>query len=147
LSCHWAREAKLFQSKQRFSFGTVPLNRSIAHGGRGYVLAKRVLTHDDLGVNHLDMVIVPPGSEIGLHTHAYTNQEIYIFISGEGLMCLDDQVFPVFSGDIVVNRPGGTHSLQNTGSEEILLVVVEVPEPHAVVANSPEHNQTTQDLT
>jgi mannose-6-phosphate isomerase-like protein (cupin superfamily) len=116
-------------SKRHFSFEDVVLDKQIAHGGSRPILARRVLTSADLGANHVDMVIVPPGADIGVHTHALNNQELYIIVSGEGLMLVDGEETRVGSGHVIMNRPGGTHALRNPGSKEIKLVVVEVPEP------------------
>jgi mannose-6-phosphate isomerase-like protein (cupin superfamily) len=124
----WGDEGPL-RSKQHFSFEDVPLKEQIAHGGSSPILAMRMLTGADLGANHVDMVIVPPGADIGVHTHALSNQELYIVVSGEGVMTVDGREARVGPGHVVVNRPGGTHGLRNPGAEEIRLVVVEVPEP------------------
>jgi mannose-6-phosphate isomerase-like protein (cupin superfamily) len=121
-------EREAFHSNSHFSFETTLLDEEIAHGGTQPILAKRVLTIADLGANHVDLVIVPPGADIGLHTHESDNQELYIIISGSGHMTVDNQQIRVDSGHVVVNRPGGTHSLWNPGPEEIRIVVVEVPE-------------------
>lgn len=124
----WGNE-RLLHSRRHFSFEDVVLDEQIAHGGNRPILASRMLTGADLGANHVDMVIVPPGADIGLHTHALTNQELYIVVSGEGVMTVDGKEARVGPGHVIVNRPGGTHALRNPGSEEIRIVVVEVPEP------------------
>ena len=41
-------------------------------------------------------------------------------------MELDGEVFEVGPGDVVMNRPGGTHGLKNVSGAELRLVVVEV---------------------
>jgi mannose-6-phosphate isomerase-like protein (cupin superfamily) len=57
------------------------------------------------------------------------NQEIYIIVSGQGTMRVEDFEFPVGPGHVILNRPGGTHALKNTGETDLRLVVIEVPEP------------------
>ena len=114
--------------KQHFTFEDTVFNKEIAHFGSDLILTKRVLQSSDLGANFVDLTIVPVGSDIGLHTHEMDNQEIYIIISGQGTMRVEDSEFPVGPGHVVVNRPGGTHALKNTGDMDLKLVVIEVPE-------------------
>ena len=128
LMSEWGEERPL-HSKRHFSFDDVILDEQIAHGGSRSIFARRMLTGADLGANHVDLVIVPPGADIGVHTHALSNQELYIVVSGEGIMTVDGKEARVGPGHVVVNRPGGTHALRNPGSEEIRIVVVELPEP------------------
>jgi mannose-6-phosphate isomerase-like protein (cupin superfamily) len=72
------------------------------------------------------LVRVPAGADIGLHTHAPDNEEMYIIVSGVGRMHVDGQEFIVGAGDVIVNRPGGSHGLVNVGETTLDLVVVEV---------------------
>ena len=122
--------ARAMDAKQHHTFETTVFAREIAHDGNAFIFAKRVLQSPELGdANFLDLVIMPPGSDIGVHTHEIDNQEIYIVISGHGLMRVEDSEFPVGPGHVIVNRPGGTHGLVNTGVSDLKLVVIEVPEP------------------
>ena len=41
-------------------------------------------------------------------------------------MTVDDRSFGVGPGDVIVNRPGGTHGLVNDGAGPLRLVVVDV---------------------
>ena len=65
------------------------------------------------------MYIVPvedvlgPGADIGRHTHGPDNEELYVIVSGKGFMVLDGEEFEVGPGDVILNRPGGTHGLKN----------------------------------
>jgi mannose-6-phosphate isomerase-like protein (cupin superfamily) len=76
-------------------------------------------------VNFVDLTVVPVNSEIGIHAHALDNQEIYVIISSHAHMSLDGAEFSVGPGDVVINCPGGTHSLQNIGDSEVRMVVIE----------------------
>jgi len=122
--------ARAMDAKQHHTFETTAFSQEIAHDGNAFIFAKRVLQRPELGdANFLDLVIMPPGSDIGVHTHEHDNQEIYIIISGQGMMRVEDSEFPVGPGHVIVNRPGGTHGLINTGDGDLKLVVIEVPEP------------------
>ena len=92
-----------------------------AHGGEGYLSFARLATRAALSgaCNFIDFTSMPPGSSIGFHTHGMDEEEFYLILEGEGTMQRDGQAFLVRSGDLVRNRPGGTHSLVNTGSTDL----------------------------
>lgn len=117
-----------------FSFDNVSLTELTAHGGAKPIRTRRVLHGSESGTrNFIDLTIVPPGSDIGVHTHADDNEEIYVIISGSGTMVLDGRRFEVASGDVIVNRPGGTHGFLNTSSSDVRMVVIE----HALRSKPP----------
>jgi mannose-6-phosphate isomerase-like protein (cupin superfamily) len=113
---------------QYFSFKGSHLKRVVAHEGVGLIATERVLSGPPAtACDFVDLTVVFPGSTIGVHTHGPHDEEFYVIISGSGEMHLDGRNFPVGPGDVIRNRPGGTHGLRNTGAEEIRLVVVQVP--------------------
>jgi mannose-6-phosphate isomerase-like protein (cupin superfamily) len=113
---------------QHFCFESLAYEQVFAHGGALPILFKRVAERArGSACNFIDFSIVPPGADIGRHTHATDNEEIYIVVSGRGLMYLDGEELEVGPGHVIVNRPGGTHALKNTADTELRLVVVEVP--------------------
>jgi mannose-6-phosphate isomerase-like protein (cupin superfamily) len=113
---------------QHVGFGTARLRSEIAHGGERPILCDRVLEREALAAcRFVDLVEVPVGADIGLHTHDDETEELYVIVSGAGRMRLDDDELAIVAGDVVVNRPGGTHGLRNTGSQPLRLVVIEVP--------------------
>lgn len=112
---------------RHFSFRSVALTESVAHGGRGTVLASRVLERaGECGLAFLDLVTVPVGSTIGVHTHGAADEEIYVVIGGSGRMSLEREEFAVGPGDVITNPPGGTHGLVNTGAGPLTLVVLDL---------------------
>jgi mannose-6-phosphate isomerase-like protein (cupin superfamily) len=113
---------------QHFCFESLAYEQILAHDGALPILFKRVAERArGSASNFIDFSIVPPGADIGLHTHEKDNEEIYIVVSGRGLMHLDGEEFEVGPGHVIVNRPGGTHALKNAGDTDLRLVVVEVP--------------------
>lgn len=64
---------------------------------------------------------VPAGAKTLLHRHALT-EEIYHFISGEGLMTLDTEQFSVRAGDTIAIAPGTAHCVENTGPREMKIL-------------------------
>lgn len=115
---------------KHFSFDRLGFKAVIAHSGIRPIFFHRTGTRaDGCAYNFLDFTILPAGGDIGVHTHEADNEEIYVVISGRGLMHLDGEWFEVEAGHVIVNRPGGTHGLKNIGDAELRLVVIEVPLP------------------
>jgi mannose-6-phosphate isomerase-like protein (cupin superfamily) len=124
---------------RHFCFEGLQPERVIAHGGAAAIWFQRVARRGDgLACNFIDLSVLPVGADIGLHTHTPDNEEIYIVISGRGLMTLDGRQFEVGPGHVIVNRPGGTHGLRNVGDVELRLVVLEVPTAESRAAHGPE---------
>lgn len=109
-----------------YTFAAARFDDVVAHEGAGAVGAARVMERAGPGVAFVDLVVVPAGSSIGDHTHGTADEEVYVIISGSGTMAVDGQHVDVAAGDVVVNRPGGRHGLDNTGDEPLRLVVVDV---------------------
>jgi len=63
-----------------------------------------------------------PGSSIG--SHEQHEDEVYYVLSGAGRMTIDGKAFSVLPGDAVLTRPGGTHSLAQQGSEDLVILIV-----------------------
>jgi len=97
-----------------------------AHGGERDISFARVLARNRGAIRFIDLSVLGPGADIGCHTHDADNEELYVVVSGKGLMTLDDREFEVGPGHVILNRPGGTHGLKNIGAEELRIVVIEV---------------------
>lgn len=109
-------------------FSNQPFRAQVDHGGVGTVLASRARRlGEGVNCNFIDCVVIPPGATIGVHTHERDNEELYIVLSGRGVMTIEDQEHDVFEGDVIVNPPGGAHGLRNCGDADIRLVVIEYP--------------------
>ncbi|MFQ6100138.1 MAG: cupin domain-containing protein [Anaerolineae bacterium] len=97
------------------------------HGGKGQVSISRPLVSPDfVGPWHfVDYAVLPPGSSIGLHRHG-EDEELYFILEGEGVMTVDGERRRVSRGDLILNRPGGTHGLENDSDSELSILVIEV---------------------
>ena len=51
--------------------------------------------------------------------HALTSSEVYYFIAGQGRLTIDSETCSVEAGSVVYVPPGGTQSLENTGTTDI----------------------------
>jgi mannose-6-phosphate isomerase-like protein (cupin superfamily) len=62
-----------------------------------------------------------PGSGIGLHEQK--EDEIYYVLSGRGTMTLDGKSVDVTPGTAILTRTGSSHSLKQTGSEDLVILI------------------------
>jgi len=64
-----------------------------------------------------------PGKQTTGHRHA-GQEEVYLFVEGNGEMLLDEERFPVKAGDIVLIEDGVFHRVYNTSESELYFVCV-----------------------
>ena len=48
---------------------------------------------------------------------------MYYILSGTGVMQMNGKEFPVKPGDGILTRPGSSHGLKQTGSEDLTLMI------------------------
>jgi mannose-6-phosphate isomerase-like protein (cupin superfamily) len=65
--------------------------------------------------------VLKPGAAIGYHLQ--NEDEIYYIISGNGIMKMNDSTFTVQAGDAILTRPGSSHGLQQTGKEDLVIII------------------------
>ena len=65
--------------------------------------------------------VLKPGSSIGYHLQK--EDEIYYIDSGTGIMKINNDSFAVKAGDAILTRPGSSHGLQQTGSDELVVII------------------------
>jgi len=61
------------------------------------------------------------GASIGSHRQEV--DEIYYFTSGSGTMIINGNKIDVKPGDAVLTRSGSTHECQQTGSDDLVIIV------------------------
>jgi len=82
------------------------------------------------GLNsQLVIMSIPPGGEVGVETHKYTEQTLF-FLSGTGMGELDHKQFTIAPGDVVVVVPGTEHNFWNTGTTDLKIYTVYAPPNH-----------------
>ena len=59
---------------------------------------------------------IEPGGSIGSHTHD-GEDEIYLVLSGNGLIEEQGEWVPIQAGDAILTGKGASHGVENTGSE------------------------------
>lgn len=97
------------------------------HAGKGQGKNARVFDAADFDtpLNFINYVELEPGASIGDHRHG-DNEEIYAILSGRGVMTVNGEHRDVKPGDIVLNKPGWEHGLENTSQEPLTVFVFEV---------------------
>lgn len=103
------------------------LLRPVAHmdGGKGSVEYRRALGPSVFAGPwaYVDHVVIPPQASIGRHLHKSV-AEFYYVMSGEGSAAVASETAPVRTGDAVPVQLNEPHSIENTGSEPLELMVV-----------------------
>lgn len=92
----------------------------IAHRG---AVARMIMTSRFLkSIEFLAYAMLPPGNTIEEHIDSV--EEIYMILSGGGMMTVGVEVKEVGPGDSVWIPAGEPHALQNTKDEETFVVVI-----------------------
>lgn len=114
-----------FDRQNLFALAQIP---TVAHDGEGEIQFHRLATGACLSgdCNFIDFTTMPPGTTIGAHTHASSEEEFYLVLSGTGRMRKGREWFSVAAGDFVRNPPGGSHELVNSGETDLQLFVFEL---------------------
>jgi mannose-6-phosphate isomerase-like protein (cupin superfamily) len=97
------------------------------HEGSGQGKDARVFDSADFDtpLKFINYAELEPGASIGVHRHG-ENEEVYVVLSGRGLMMVNGERRAVGPGDVILNKPGWEHGLENTSAEPLALLVFEV---------------------
>lgn len=90
----------------------------------------KVFLKELIGTNgsEISMNKLPAGYTIPFsHAHKQ-NEEVYIFIKGQGQMAIDDEIVPVGEGSCVRLAPAALRCLRNSGQEELYFIVIQARE-------------------
>ncbi|MGI6192672.1 MAG: cupin domain-containing protein [Christensenellales bacterium] len=98
--------------------------RSAWRGGEG----APVITHlcpENKPANWRFMALVDfkPGESIGEHAHN-GETELYYILKGEATVIDNGVPVKVYAGDAIVTGNGASHSIQNTGAEDLSMLAV-----------------------
>jgi len=79
--------------------------------------------------SQLVIMNIPPEGEVGEETHKYTEQTLF-FLSGTGEGMLNNEIFPINPGDVVIVTAGTKHNFRNTGAQDLRIYTVYAPPNH-----------------
>ena len=96
------------------------------HDGEGTISVVDIFDGFQTKMQFFHYTVLPPGTSIGSHAHG-NDEEFYVVLEGSGEMELDGATHTVTTGDVIMNKPFGTHGLRNTSTtDEMKLLVFEV---------------------
>ena len=123
-----AEDAREFD---RCNLADLELESIVAHDGEGRIRFRRIADMAALAgaCDFMDFAELPPGTSVGRHTHDAREEEFYLILAGRGEMWRDGATFGVRAGDLIRNRPAGSHGLVNTGDEPLRMFVFQVAVP------------------
>jgi mannose-6-phosphate isomerase-like protein (cupin superfamily) len=91
------------------------------HGSEIRPLVDR--TTSEIELCSLAEEVLPAGAAVGRHHHLET-EEVYYLLEGRGRMTVGEETREVVAGDAVFIPRGQTHTLENTGTEPLRLLLV-----------------------
>ncbi|MDR2849257.1 MAG: cupin domain-containing protein [Verrucomicrobiota bacterium] len=105
-------------------------HREQMRGGQGTVQLEHWFKPGSFGANVrlCARMTLPPGASIGNHTHE-AEDEIYLVLSGSGIIQEKGEWVPVRAGDAILTGQGGSHGVENTGDEPLVIAAVIIPYP------------------
>lgn len=100
-------------------------NRVNMRGGAGAVKLEHWFKPENFGakIRLCTRMTLEPGASIGQHTHE-AEDEIYLVLSGAGQILENGEWVPIRTGDAILTGKGGTHGVENTGSEPLVIAAV-----------------------
>ncbi len=109
--------------------GEMPVEtREQMRGGRGSVNVRH-LEKEQLPANGrlFARLTIAPGCSIGAHQHT-GEAEMFYFERGEGVVTDDGESIAVRAGDAMTTLSGHSHSVENTGTDDLVLIAVIIQE-------------------
>ena len=99
--------------------------RSAMRGGTGEVTVRHYLKPEEIKARTrlCAELTLPPDASIGAHDHV-DEDEIYLIQKGRGLMTDGGKEFPVAAGDAILTGQGASHSIKNTGPEDLVVTAI-----------------------
>lgn len=87
----------------------------------------KVFLHDNLNLTGCEISIncVPKGFKIPFNHKHKQNEEIYIFLKGEGVLTIDNEKVLVKEGSVVKVAPQAARTLENTTENELQFICVQ----------------------
>lgn len=94
----------------------------------GGALSKPLVMPETAGSTHIDYRIsmYQPKAYVEKHSHK-VQEQVYHVIEGEGLMHIDGRDHVVRRHDFIYLPPGSIHSIENTGTSDLVFLVVTSP--------------------
>ena len=97
--------------------------RNQMRGGKGDIALEPLVSKETLPTKMrlFTKITVAPGCSIGKHAHE-GETELFYFQSGKGQVWDDDVCVEVRAGDSMTTGSGHSHSVENTGEDDLILI-------------------------
>jgi len=85
----------------------------------------RYVVKDNVALNNLviSSTDLKPGKSTSGHNHP-GQEEVYNFVKGKGKMKVDEEIFPVKEGDVILIEDGKFHQVINNSDSNLYFVCV-----------------------
>ena len=90
-------------------------------GGKGVVELTALSNELPQNARLFSRLQLAPGASIGTHVHE-NESELFYFLSGCGVVTDDGESVPVEAGDCMATLDGHSHSVENTGSVDLVIL-------------------------
>ena len=109
------------------NFFDTPSELQVSHAGNGLVKSVKLFDAPEFSTNlsFINYSELSPGTSIGYHEHG-DDEEVYVILEGKGVMTVNGQSRPVSAGDVILNKPGWSHGLENDSDADLGILVFEV---------------------
>ena len=99
--------------------------RENMRGGNGAIEIRHILKQNQLkGKCRLfGKIVIKSGCSIGMHRHD-EEEEAYYILEGEGVVDDNGTKQPVKAGDVMLTGDGASHSIENTGTTDLVVMAV-----------------------
>jgi len=99
--------------------------RDQMRGGQGRITVQHYFAPAEFGARMrlCARLTIPPGASIGEHDHA-REDEIYLVLSGTGMVQENGAHTRVNAGDAVLTGKGGRHAVVNDGSVPLVIAAI-----------------------
>lgn len=90
----------------------------------------KVFLHDALNLTsaEISVSVMPAGAKSPFNHIHKQNEEIYIFLSGNGKFMVDDEIFDIKPGTAVRVATGAKRAMENTGTTEMQYICIQAKE-------------------
>jgi mannose-6-phosphate isomerase-like protein (cupin superfamily) len=97
------------------------------HPARPIATHGKVFLQELLGLNGMEISfnILPPGKSMPFHHKHRNNEEVYLFLRGQGQFQIDGKVHDVREGTAVRVSPDGVRSWRNHSTEDLFFVCIQ----------------------
>jgi mannose-6-phosphate isomerase-like protein (cupin superfamily) len=99
----------------------------VRHPAVGQTIPGKVFLHETLGLTAMEISfgILPPQTSIPFFHKHKQNEEVYLFINGEGQFRVDDDIMPIREGTAVRVAPDGVRSCRNTSDTPMFYICIQ----------------------